>query len=46
MKQKYEKENKPLKVWITKMYGKKCPDFVVSCSCCQAWKCYEYLRLK
>ena len=39
----YKKDNKPLKDWITKMYGKKCIKFDGNC---QAWKCYEYLKLK
>ncbi len=42
----YHKDNKPLKDWITKMYSKKCSDFDASCANCQAWKCYEQLRLK
>ena len=44
--EEYTKENKPLKDWITKMFGKKCKKFDATCVNCQAWKCYAYLHLK
>ena len=32
-----------MKRWITKFWGKRCPDFEKDCGCCKAWKAYDYL---
>jgi len=34
---------KQLKSWIEKFYGKRCKEYVKSCACCEAWKCYDRL---
>ena len=38
-----QNENKILEDWITRNYGKRCPDYHKECACCKAWKCYDYL---
>ena len=30
-----------LEQMIGKLYGKKCPDYVKECGCCQAWDVYQ-----
>ncbi len=38
-----EFDNKDLKKWIIKYYGKRCPDYEEDCPCCEAWKHYDWL---
>ena len=35
---------KKLEKWIIKNWGKKCKDFLATCSVCQIWRIYEDLK--
>ena len=38
-------ENKILKEWVTRNYGKKCPEIVEGCVVCEAWMLFDKLKL-
>lgn len=39
-------QNKILKNWFIRNYGRKCPDYMKGCIVCEQWKLFDKLKYK
>lgn len=45
VKKDFKQQNKTLKRWLEKNYGKRCRDYCKECILCTKWRLFDKLKL-